>query len=69
MGTIMQFLQIGVIVFYEDFHGDHGAGLGASYQTGWTGTIAELIRLFASFDAAAVLKEGKMAAFVTNRPD
>jgi len=28
------------ILFYEYFHGDNGAGLGASHQTGWTGTIA-----------------------------
>ena len=30
--------------FYEYFHGDHGAGLGASHQTGWTGLVAKLIR-------------------------
>ena len=28
------------IQFYEYFHGDNGAGLGASHQTGWTGVIA-----------------------------
>jgi hypothetical protein len=32
------------IVFSEYFHGDNGAGLGASHQTGWTGVIADLIR-------------------------
>lgn len=31
------------ILFYEYFHGDHGEGLGASHQTGWTGLIAEII--------------------------
>lgn len=31
------------ILFYEHFHGDHGRGLGASHQTGWTGLIANLI--------------------------
>ena len=31
------------ILFYEYFHGDHGEGLGASHQTGWTGLIAEMI--------------------------
>jgi hypothetical protein len=31
------------IPFYEYFHGDHGAGLGASHQTGWTALVAELI--------------------------
>jgi hypothetical protein len=31
-------------VFSEYFHGDNGAGLGASHQTGWTGLIADVIR-------------------------
>ncbi len=30
-------------LFYEYFHGDNGAGLGASHQTGWTGLVADLI--------------------------
>ena len=32
------------IVFNEYFHGDNGAGLGATHQTGWTGLVADLIR-------------------------
>ena len=36
-----------LVLFYEYFHGDNGAGLGASHQTGWTGTIARLIDIFA----------------------
>ena len=32
-----------LILFYEYFHGDDGAGLGASHQTGWTGLIANLL--------------------------
>jgi hypothetical protein len=32
------------LVFNEYFHGDNGAGLGASHQTGWTGLVADLIR-------------------------
>ncbi len=32
------------LVFNEYFHGDNGAGLGASHQTGWTGLIADVIR-------------------------
>ncbi len=32
------------IPFYEYFHGDTGAGLGANHQTGWTGLIAKLIQ-------------------------
>jgi hypothetical protein len=32
------------ILFYEFFHGDHGAGLGASHQTGWTALVAKLLQ-------------------------
>jgi hypothetical protein len=32
------------LLFNEYFHGDNGAGLGASHQTGWTGVIADTIR-------------------------
>jgi hypothetical protein len=32
------------IAFHEYFHGDNGAGLGASHQTGWTGLVAELLQ-------------------------
>jgi hypothetical protein len=34
------------LLFYEYFHGDNGAGIGASHQTGWTGLIAPLLQLF-----------------------
>ncbi len=37
-----------LLLFHEYFHGDNGAGLGASHQTGWTGTVARLIQLFGS---------------------
>ena len=37
-----------LILFYEYFHGDNGAGLGASHQTGWTGVIARAMHLFAT---------------------
>jgi hypothetical protein len=33
-------------LFYEYFHGDNGAGIGASHQTGWTGGVALLMLLF-----------------------
>ena len=36
------------LLFYEYFHGDNGAGLGASHQTGWTGVIARTMHLFAT---------------------
>jgi hypothetical protein len=52
------------ILFHEYFHGDNGAGVGASHQTGWSGLVATLIELFRSFDAARLLKAGKQAAFI-----
>jgi hypothetical protein len=45
-----------LILFYEYFHGDNGAGLGASHQTGWTGLIAPLLDLFARTDAKTILE-------------
>jgi hypothetical protein len=51
------------ILFYEYFHGDNGAGLGASHQTGWTGVVAKLIELFGRLDAHQVLDGGKSGAF------
>lgn len=38
-----------LILFYEYFHGDNGAGIGASHQTGWTGLIAKLIQQYAEY--------------------
>ena len=52
-----------LILFYEYFHGDNGAGLGASHQTGWTGLVAKTIQLFGSLDAKTLLEGGKGAAF------
>jgi hypothetical protein len=51
------------ILFYEYFHGDNGAGLGASHQTGWTGLAAGVTRLFGYLDPEKMLREGKGAAF------
>ena len=47
------------ILFYEYFHGDNGAGLGASHQTGWTGIIARTLDLFARMNPADALHKGK----------
>jgi len=47
------------ILFYEYFHGDNGAGLGASHQTGWTGTIARTLDLLGRMDAAEALDTSK----------
>jgi hypothetical protein len=44
------------ILFYEYFHGDNGAGLGASHQTGWTGLIARSLDLFARLDQTRALE-------------
>lgn len=43
------------ILFYEYFHGDNGAGLGASHQTGWTGLVARELDLFARLVPEALL--------------
>jgi hypothetical protein len=51
------------ILFYEYFHGDNGAGLGASHQTGWTGVVAKLIDLFGRLEAQKFLDAGKAGAF------
>lgn len=53
------------ILFFEYFHGDNGAGIGASHQTGWTGLIAKLIQLHDSIDPQKLLETGKSAAFFT----
>ena len=51
------------ILFYEYFHGDNGAGLGASHQTGWTGCVAKLIQLYGLLDSKRALEGGKRSAF------
>jgi hypothetical protein len=48
-----------LILFYEYFHGDNGAGLGASHQTGWTGVVAMLIQLFGHLEAKDVLERDR----------
>ncbi len=45
-----------LILFYEYFHGDNGAGLGASHQTGWTGLVAPLMDIFSRVDAKTALE-------------
>jgi hypothetical protein len=52
------------ISFYEYFHGDNGAGLGANHQTGWTGIVARGMHLFATSTAEQFLALGKVAAAV-----
>jgi hypothetical protein len=42
-----------LILFYEYFHGDNGAGIGASHQTGWTGLVAQLIQQSGEYEGKA----------------
>ena len=51
-----------LVLFYEYFHGDNGAGLGASHQTGWTGIVARMMHLFATMSAEELLALGKSVA-------
>jgi hypothetical protein len=51
------------LLFYEYFHGDNGAGIGASHQTGWTGLVAPLIEIFGRLDARTALEAGRAATF------
>jgi hypothetical protein len=46
------------VPFYEYFHAETGAGLGASHQTGWTGVIARIIQMFGTLDAPTFLQTG-----------
>jgi hypothetical protein len=57
------------ILFYEYFHGDNGAGLGASHQTGWTGVVAKLIQVLGFSDAKTLLERGiKVGTRIYQRP-
>jgi hypothetical protein len=51
------------LLFYEYFHGDNGAGLGASHQTGWTGIIARIMHLFAILKPEYVLQSNWKALY------
>jgi len=57
------------ILFYEYFHGDNGAGIGASHQTGWTGVIARLMHIFATSTAEEVLQLGSQAVIHETESD
>ena len=52
-----------LVLFYEYFHGDNGAGLGASHQTGWTGLVAPLLDIFARVDANYLLETERTRVF------
>jgi hypothetical protein len=50
-----------LLLFYEYFHGDNGAGLGASHQTGWTALVARLIWLKRTLSAERLLDAERVA--------
>jgi hypothetical protein len=55
--------------FYEYFHGDNGAGIGASHQTGWTGLIAKELDLLKRFNGKTLLEGGRASMFQAPKPD
>jgi hypothetical protein len=57
------------ILFFEYFHGDNGAGLGASHQTGWTGLVGKLIEMFGRLEAKTILEAGRAGAFAIKQSE
>jgi hypothetical protein len=55
------------ILFYEYFHGDNGAGLGASHQTGWTGLVALTLDYFARVDPKVSLETSARPSVIAVR--
>ena len=55
------------VLFYEYFHGDNGAGIGASHQTGWTGIIALIMRMFAVMKPEALLTADRKTLYAAAR--
>jgi hypothetical protein len=55
------------ILFYEYFHGDNGAGLGASHQTGWTGLVAVAYKLFGSLSPERYLRSSPVLRLVKEK--
>ena len=53
-----------LILFYEYYHGDNGAGLGASHQTGWSGVVAKAIQIYGLIDEKKFLEGGVKAGFM-----
>jgi len=53
-----------LLQFYEYFHGDDGAGIGASHQTGWTGLVARIIQINALLAPDLLLEPGAEAAVI-----
>ena len=53
-----------LLLFYEYFNGDDGAGIGASHQTGWTGLVARIIQLNALLTPELLQQPGAEAAVI-----
>ena len=51
------------LLFYEYFHGDNGAGIGASHQTGWTGIIAVIMQMFAIMKPEVLLSADRQSLY------
>ncbi len=56
------------LLFYEYFHGDNGAGLGASHQTGWTAVIPGLMQIFAKITPEMMRSPDSTLAELAGRP-
>ena len=52
------------ILFYEYFHGDNGAGLGANHQTGWSGLVSVAYKLFGSLAPERYLQPGPLMRLI-----
>ncbi len=60
-----------LVLFYEYFHGDNGAGLGASHQTGWTGLVARVIQGLGYFQPEDLLSnaiQGQLVYAMERQP-
>jgi hypothetical protein len=57
------------LLFFEYFHGDNGAGIGASHQTGWTGLVRKLIEVFGRLDGQKLLETGRAGAFASEHTE
>jgi len=55
------------ILFYEFFHGDNGAGVGASHQTGWTGLVAKFLQMNGLLDEKEFLENGVRPVLLDTR--
>jgi hypothetical protein len=58
-----------LVLFHEYFHGDNGAGLGASHQTGWTGIVARIIQTLGYLRPEDILTTDLRSNLVYRRPD